>query len=430
MTQTVARLRPVTAALAALAWLLIPRAHAEEPWLLEFDEAQTAAQRDGKDLLIDFSGSDWCAPCKWLKDKILTRTEFIERASKHFVLLDIDDLARKPMPEGRKERYQKLQQRFGIETFPSMVLATPEGLPYAETTYLQSITDPVAYWKHLEPLQQRGQRLREALARAKKLEGREVAEAFVGGLVEVHAGFVPQFYGEYVRELRQRDPGDETGYLTFLDGRRALAALQQQVKDKGVGATDAEAVDALIEKHKLQGETLQDALILRALVQVGADQPLAALDSFEAMLAAHKTRTRFDRGDFVPLDAASMATVARRVALGKKDPKDALAQYHALHCVFESELPDRFEISCGHGYRPQFMARGIIGDRYGQLLIDATANLTGEERAKALGQGLEGTRFYRQNAIRKIIEQLLPELAGRDGARKYLPAYYRGWVGS
>jgi hypothetical protein len=28
--------------------------------------------------------------------------------------VDIDDLARKPMPAGRKERYRKLQERYGI----------------------------------------------------------------------------------------------------------------------------------------------------------------------------------------------------------------------------------------------------------------------------------------------------------------------------
>src|SRR5262249_56373429 len=124
-------------------------------------------------------GGVWCAACAWLKDKIMTRPEFIAAAGPQFVLLDIDDLARKPMPEGRKERYRKLQQRYGVETFPTVVLATADGLPYEETTYLEAITEPAAYWKHLKPLRQRGQRLREAFGRAKKLEGLERAEALV-----------------------------------------------------------------------------------------------------------------------------------------------------------------------------------------------------------------------------------------------------------
>src|SRR5262249_28537175 len=160
---TLPRLRPVPGTLAALAFLVLPKAGAEEPWLQEFDEAQTAAKRDGKDLMIDFSGSDWCAPCKWLKDKILTRPEFIAAAGPQCVRVDTADGAGRPMPEGRKEPSRKRQQRSGIEPSPTVVLATADGLPYAETTYLQSVTQPAAYWKHLEPLRQRGQRLREAL---------------------------------------------------------------------------------------------------------------------------------------------------------------------------------------------------------------------------------------------------------------------------
>src|SRR5262249_37426636 len=152
-------------------WLLPASVRAEGPWFAEYEEAQAVAQRQGKDLLIDFGGSDWCAPCLWLKTRILSRPEFTERAVKHFVLVDIHDLARKPMPAGRKERYRKLQERYGIEAFPTLVLTTADGRPYARTTYRPSITKPEAYWEHLQPLRQRGTVLRSALEKAGKLEG-------------------------------------------------------------------------------------------------------------------------------------------------------------------------------------------------------------------------------------------------------------------
>src|SRR5690242_21840096 len=98
--------------------LLSVATQAEGTWFPEMDEAQAAARREGKDLLIDFGGSDWCAPCQWLKSRILTRPEFVGPTGKLFVLVDIDDLARRPMPAGRKERYQALQQRYGIAAFP------------------------------------------------------------------------------------------------------------------------------------------------------------------------------------------------------------------------------------------------------------------------------------------------------------------------
>ena len=49
------------------------------------------------------------------------------------------------------------------------------------------------------------------------------------------------------------------------------------------------------------------------------------------------------------------------------------------------------------------------------------------ERVIAPVQALHARPQSRQNAIRKIIEQILPDLVGKDGAVKCLPAYYRGW---
>src|SRR5437773_945905 len=132
-------------------------ARADDGWLHEFDEAATVATRLGKDILIDFSGTDWCGPCKRLWDQTLSRPEFIELASRRFVLLDIDNLAREAMPEGRKERYDALQKRYGIRAFPTLVMATAEGLPYAATGLLEEINNPDAYWRHLEPLYAGGQ---------------------------------------------------------------------------------------------------------------------------------------------------------------------------------------------------------------------------------------------------------------------------------
>ena len=52
------------ASLMALVGLVVPSVQAAEPWYLEFEEGRAAAKAQGKDLLIDFGGSDWCAPCK------------------------------------------------------------------------------------------------------------------------------------------------------------------------------------------------------------------------------------------------------------------------------------------------------------------------------------------------------------------------------
>ncbi len=114
----------------------------KESWHLEFEDGQAAAKARGKDLLIDFGGSDWCGPCKWLKDRVLSKPEFIERASVAFVLVDIDLPYRSPIAADRKRRYEELQKRYGIASVPTVVLATADGRPYARTTYRDAFQTP------------------------------------------------------------------------------------------------------------------------------------------------------------------------------------------------------------------------------------------------------------------------------------------------
>jgi thioredoxin-related protein len=402
---------------------------ADEDWFVELEPAQAAAKEQQKDLLIDFGGSDWCHPCKMLKDGILSKPKFIELAREHFILVDIDDLARSKMPAGRKERYQALQKEYGVETFPSVVLATPEGKPYAWATYVPSINEPEKYWDLLDSHRQRGVTFRKFLQRARDVSVREKAATLVDALACIRADFVSQFYASEVDEIRNLDPDDHSGYLGFLKRRDEVETLQERLHAAKASAaaieeTDAErteldavarAVDELIDGGRLRGEALQEALLLRAVLQVHAQKPAKALESLEALLAAQATRTRFDQGDFLPLDATNIKTVSERIASGKRAAKDPLTQYFALHRIFEFELPDRYELSCGHGFRPGWLARGWIGEEYGKLLIESTAELPPAERARALRKGLDDTRFWRQGSLAEIQNRLLPQLEGKTG---------------
>ena len=407
-------------------------AGAGERWLLEFPEGQTAAVASGKDLLIDFGGSDWCVPCGTLKERILSRPEFLARVGDKFVLIDIDLPAtdRTPIPADRKQRYEALQERYGITTFPTVLLATPDGRAYARTTYRESMATPELFGGHLEALQERGRRLSQALARADRLAGKDRAEALAEGLGQVDPRFVTRFHADRVAELRVLDPDDATGYLAFLDGRRALDDWQAGL-DPHLGAIDPPAVDSLIARGKLRGESLQEALVIRAAGEVLAGEDRRALATLGSVLEAQDTRTRFDRGDFLPLDPASIAAVDRQLALGKADSGSGVALDHALHRIFEFDLPNRYEESCGAMFLPGRRVREVLGDRYGRALIRSTEGLQGETRARALARGLEGTFFPARGAIREIVLERIPSLVGNETAQAILPGtFYPRWIKS
>jgi thiol-disulfide isomerase/thioredoxin len=413
--------------LVALAGPAALPVRAGESWYVEFEEGQAAAKAQGKDLLIDFGGSDWCKGCKWLKERILSKPEFIKRASREFVLVDIDLVLRGPIPADRKQRYEALQERYGIASLPTVVLATADGRPYARTTYREAFQTPETYWNYLAPMHERGRRLRAVLDRAKAFEGRARAD----GLSEVDPRFIDRFYADKVAELKAADPSDATGYLAFLEGRRALDVFQAPL-DVHKGAIDPAAVDSLIARAKLHGEWLQEALMLRAAGEVLANEDRRALDTFQAVLDAQVSRTRFDRGDYIPLDKASMATVRQRIAEGKADPGNGVALYYALHRIFIFDMPNAYEWSCSStfasAFRPDIRVIEIIGDRYGRALIRSTEGLKGEARAKALAKGLEGTFFPGRGPIREILD-MISGLVGKPAAKALLPGeFYPKWI--
>src|SRR4029077_19850468 len=59
---------------------------AAEKWMTDLDRAKEVAAKEGKDLLINFTGLAWCGNCERLEREVLT-TEPFAPAAKQFVLV-------------------------------------------------------------------------------------------------------------------------------------------------------------------------------------------------------------------------------------------------------------------------------------------------------------------------------------------------------
>jgi thioredoxin-related protein len=100
---------------------------AGENWLTDLDAAKAAARKDNKLILMDFTGSDWCPPCKKLTAEVLSQKEFLDYATKHFVLVELDFPSRKPQSDALKAANEKLKKQFAVTGFPTLVVITPDG---------------------------------------------------------------------------------------------------------------------------------------------------------------------------------------------------------------------------------------------------------------------------------------------------------------
>lgn len=111
---------------AALA--LIQAAYAAEGnWLTDLDKAQAKAKEEKKLVLMDFTGSDWCPPCKALHSKVLTSKEFVDFANENLVLVMVDFPQQKKLPAEQTKANEELAKRFKIEGFPTIVVLDSNG---------------------------------------------------------------------------------------------------------------------------------------------------------------------------------------------------------------------------------------------------------------------------------------------------------------
>lgn len=100
-------------------------------WLSDLDVGLAKAKKEGKPLLASFTGSDWCAPCIMMEQKVFSKGEFVSKASKDYILVVVDSPNRDKALEAKNEKYFI---RYGVEGVPSVVLFKPDGKKYDTIT--------------------------------------------------------------------------------------------------------------------------------------------------------------------------------------------------------------------------------------------------------------------------------------------------------
>lgn len=99
-----------------------------DEWLDDFDTAQSRALSEGKAILINFTGSDWCPWCKRLDEETLSNADFIRQASKRFILMVVDSPADKSILSPRAQKINpSIVRRFNISGFPTLVITDAQG---------------------------------------------------------------------------------------------------------------------------------------------------------------------------------------------------------------------------------------------------------------------------------------------------------------
>jgi thioredoxin-related protein len=206
-------------AISALVMSLFAGASSAEEkavWLGDLDTAKKEAKRSHKDVLIVFTGKGWCFPCQLLEREVLSRPAFVKWAQGDYVLVELDCTFGDTKEEkARERRYRKLQERYLIHGFPTVVLADADGVPYAiRTGYARGtgVTASLAMMKLAQiAWAQRDRSFRLAAAatgreRAEHLhQGITAVAGLLGSLEDCGDDPVLVFYKPQVDEIRKAD---------------------------------------------------------------------------------------------------------------------------------------------------------------------------------------------------------------------------------
>ncbi len=107
-------------------------------WTTFLEVAKTEAISSNKNILLVFSGSDWCAPCIKLDRTIFQSDVFKAEAEKKWVLLKADFPKKKgnALSETQTESNKKLAEKYNKEgNFPLVVLLDATGKVLGITGY-------------------------------------------------------------------------------------------------------------------------------------------------------------------------------------------------------------------------------------------------------------------------------------------------------
>jgi thioredoxin-related protein len=254
---------------------------AGDDWHADFDKAAALAKVEKKDLLVDFTGSDWCGWCIKLHNEVFSQEAFLTEAKKHFILVALDF----PRSEEKKAlvpnptRNQELQKKHKVRGFPTVLLMTADGEVFGRTGYQAGGAEP--YVKHLAEMMDKG---KKELAKVK-----ELIAAWNGAADDAAKAKV---FGDIVgamREMSSSSPGiDQLVDIakTKLDDEAHQVSVAAALVSVGVLDDKIKGIVTKVDPKNEKG-LLEKVCVANIKGARNQDEAMAAIKAFGALAVYH-----------------------------------------------------------------------------------------------------------------------------------------------
>ncbi len=240
-----------------------PKKESTFRWYTDMEEAKKVAEKEDKDLFLDFTGSDWCQYCMALESQVFSKPEFKKEGPINFVLVKIDFPKYKELPEGEREKNERLAMKYEVEGYPTIILADAKGRAYGKTGYSGGGAD--YFVNHIQQFVLVKEKRDEILAKAKKAEGVEKAKLLDQAIEFIEDQQVLYGYEDLMGQIILADANNEAGLKQEYDIRKSIDKARQFAIEDKVDKSMKE-LDSVLQKYNETGPQKQDVYVMKALI--------------------------------------------------------------------------------------------------------------------------------------------------------------------
>lgn len=120
-------------------------------WQNDFNKAKSVSKLDEKPLLIFFTGSDWCGPCKMLVADFFESEKFAEFAENEFILYEADFPRNKDLVTDKQiVDNDKLKKKYKVTSYPTVIIVDTNGKVLAKRKGYNLMRDTSYYYNFIE----------------------------------------------------------------------------------------------------------------------------------------------------------------------------------------------------------------------------------------------------------------------------------------
>ncbi len=258
-------------------------ASSDSAWQTDFETARILAKKTDKDLLLSFSGSDWCPWCKKLEKEVFTQDLFKQNAPANYILVNLDFPKKKKLPDALKKQNQQLKNKYDVTGFPTILLTDSAGEPYAQLGYRKG--GPQKYLDYLALMRSGKTKWETVFTQASSAQGLGKARLYDQGLELKKKNGFTKGNQKIIDEIKALDKDNAAGLKYKYEIPEKMALIEKELNTKRDLDKALQDLSGIISDYNPDSKIKQDIYMFQAAINIkGKKDNKAGLEALNQAL--------------------------------------------------------------------------------------------------------------------------------------------------